>query len=178
MNRTQAALWDLAAQDPWTPIPTIATETTDGLCLLAFMGRDLFSLMEKLTTLDLAAPSQTALYLVQGPVLHIPTQAVVLNKGAFPVILMAFSRGYGQTMVHAVLEIGKNLGPPMGGKSRYSNMCSWSSPRSSASRFLMHSRIGFSSRPAVDTKYPLAQMISELFIKSLSAVVAVPCGVA
>jgi hypothetical protein len=120
MNRTQAALWDLAAQNPWTPIPTFATETTDGLCLLAFMGQSVFSLMEKLTPLDLAAPHQAAPYLVQGPVLHIPCQVVVLDKGPSPVILMAFSRGYGQTMTHAILETGKSLGLRPCGEHRFS----------------------------------------------------------
>jgi hypothetical protein len=75
--------------------------------------------MEKLTSLDLAAPNQNAPYLVQGPVLHIPCQVVVLDKGACPVVLAALSRGYGQSMAHAILESGKDLGLRPAGEKRF-----------------------------------------------------------
>jgi hypothetical protein len=117
MNRVQAAMWDIAANSPGAPIPEhYATETTDGICLLALVGENLQRVMEKLTTLDCFPPGRTAPYLIQGPVLHIPMQVVVLTPG---VVLTAFSRGYGQAVVEALLGSCKEFSIRPGGEKRF-----------------------------------------------------------
>jgi len=118
MNRTQAALWHLGAEQGGAPADSFATEITDGLCLLAVAGRDSFAVMEKLTPLDLAAPAKDAPYLVQGPLLHVPAQVVVLRRSDPVVILMAFARGYGQAMAETVLDAGRELCLRPGGEER------------------------------------------------------------
>ena len=118
MNRVQAAMWDIAATEPGPPVKeNYATETTDGACLLALIGENLQPIMEKLTTLDCFPPGKTAPYLIQGPVLHIPMQLVVLTPG---VVLMAFSRGYGQAVVDALFGSCKEFViRPGGGEKVY-----------------------------------------------------------
>jgi hypothetical protein len=118
MNRTQAALWHLGVGKVEALADPFATKLTDALCLLAVTGRDSFAVMEKLTPLDLAAPDRDAPYLIQGPVLQIPAQIVVLRKSDPVTILMAFARGYGQAMAEALLDGGKELGLRPGGERR------------------------------------------------------------
>src|SRR5215470_10526682 len=58
------------------------------------------------------------------------------------------------------------LEPPEGGDQRH--RLSWSRRLSSCSWFLMYSRITASSRPTVDTKYPLAQKLCPTKLRFLS----------
>lgn len=110
-NFTQAAIWHLTDDGPGAVQEPYFTEVTDGLCLLALVGPQSFSVMEKVSSLDLAYPNRHPPFLVQGPILHVPCQVVVLaGNGETPVILMAFSRGYGQAMAEALLELGRVLG--------------------------------------------------------------------
>ena len=110
MNQTQAAIWNLGAEDLKLPKETCYTDVTDGLCLLALVGAEALAVMEKVSPLDLASPEKIAPYLVQGPVVHIPCQLVVLDKGDNMTVLMSFSRGYGQAMVEALLDAGSEYG--------------------------------------------------------------------
>ena len=73
------------------------TETTDGIALLALVGKGVFSILEKACPLDLTPPGAAPPCLVQGPVFHIPCQIVVLHKDPDTErVLVGFSRGYGQ----------------------------------------------------------------------------------
>jgi hypothetical protein len=118
MNRTQCAIWHLSGARPETPEEAAYTETTDGLTLLALTGKDVFALMERVTTLDLGAPGLKTPCLIQGPILHTPCQVVVFSrKEDEGTILFSFSRGYGQAMAEAMLHAGKNLGLIPGGES-------------------------------------------------------------
>ena len=110
MNRTQASIWSLSGQ-LGTPEDARLTETTDGPALLALMGPGVFGIMERISNLDLAKPGLQAPFLAQGPVLHIPCQVVVFdNNPDSPVVLISFSRGYGESFAAAVLHAGHDEG--------------------------------------------------------------------
>ena len=121
MNRTQASVWHLGSGLPWVPDEPFVTETTDAHAFLAILGaeKQVYGLMERVCPLDLAAPGQGRPRLVQGPMLHIPCQIVPFSADAkgTAAVLIAFSRGYGQSMAEALLETGRSLGFRPGGES-------------------------------------------------------------
>jgi len=86
------------------------TEVTDGWLLLGLVGSRIFSLADKLTTLDLADPARGGPFLVQGPFAHVPASVVVLkaeaDAGAF---LLACSRGYAEDLVGALRHAGEEF---------------------------------------------------------------------
>lgn len=119
MNRTQASVWHLWADAASLPEAPSFTDVTDGVALLALAGRNVFSILEKTTELDLAAPGGNAPFLVQGPLLHVPCQIVILSgRPEGQLVLIGFSRGYGQSMAEALLEAGSQWGlQPAGEKA-------------------------------------------------------------
>ena len=115
LNRTQAAAWDLSTRAESIEAP-YATDITDGKCLLAVVGPRAAGVMERITALDLFAPRLAPPLLIQGPVLHVPCQVVRLEPTeAGEAVLMAFSRGYGQSMAEGILSAGSDLGLRPGG---------------------------------------------------------------
>ena len=106
MNQTQASVWHLSDHNLQFPKEFAYTDITEGFSLLGFLGSDIFSVMEKITALDLQSTQKQRPFLLQGPVLHIPCQVVVLGKDA---LIIGFSRGYAQSMVEAILEAGRQL---------------------------------------------------------------------
>jgi hypothetical protein len=117
-NFTQAAIWHLTDDGPESDPEPYFTEVTDGLCLLALVGSESLSVMERVSSLDLTSPNIDPPFLLQGPVLHVPCHVVVLAKnGELPVVLTAFSRGYGQAMAEALLEVGRRVGLRPGGET-------------------------------------------------------------
>lgn len=106
MNRTQAYCWRLSGEDFDQPEEINYTELTDGLTMLAVVGDDALTVMEKICTLDLGKPGLPRPVLFQGPVMHMPAQIVVCD-GA---VIFTFSRGYGQTMAEAILHSAHELG--------------------------------------------------------------------
>jgi hypothetical protein len=117
MNRTQVALWHLGdGPPPVAPAATPYTETTDGHCMLAFVGPDLPSVMEHLTNLDLFNPALHVPRLTQGPVLHVPCQVVTFSPEC---VVMTFSRGYGQPFADAVIESAAPVGLKPGGEEKF-----------------------------------------------------------
>ena len=115
-NRTQASIWDLGA-GVQSPSEMEYTDLTDGHCLLGLAGPNVFSIMERATSLDLASPRKSAPFLVQGPVLHIPCQVVVLDREKPTRLLVAFSRGYGGSFFSALLDMGSEFGLMAGGEA-------------------------------------------------------------
>jgi hypothetical protein len=107
MNRTQASVWHLSAKMLPVPDESAYTDITESLCLLGFLGQAFFSVMEKITALELQTSRIQPPFLLQGPVLHIPSQVVVLGREA---LVVGFSRGYAQTIVEAILEAGQQWG--------------------------------------------------------------------
>jgi hypothetical protein len=123
MNRTQAQFWRIDGTDVTSPGEPFATDITDGLCLLALAGRNVPDIVERITPLDIFSPDRQAPCLTQGPVLHIPCQMVRLETAEdVHVVLIGFSRGYGQTMAEAVLESGARHGLKVGGERLFGQL--------------------------------------------------------
>ena len=111
MNRTQAACWHLCKTSPQVPEESAYTQTTDSTLLLALLGKDVFSIMEKVSALDLISPERKAPFLLQGPILHVPCQVVCLEKADENIaVLFTCSRGYGESMVEGILSAGAEFG--------------------------------------------------------------------
>ncbi|MEW5724741.1 MAG: sarcosine oxidase subunit gamma SoxG [Thermodesulfobacteriota bacterium] len=112
LNRTQAAVWHLGPETPASPQDPAFTDVTEATAFLALFGPRVFYLTEKLTSLDFLAPDKRPPFLYQGPFSHVPGQVVTLEKdgGAGGGLLWTCSRGYGQAMVRAVLDAGKEFG--------------------------------------------------------------------
>ena len=111
MNRTQAACWHLCKTSPQVPEESAYTQTTDSTLLLALLGKDVFSIMEKVSALDFISPERKTPFLLQGPVLHVPCQVVCLEKADENIaVLFTCSRGYGESMVEGILSAGAEFG--------------------------------------------------------------------
>jgi glycine cleavage system aminomethyltransferase T len=73
--------------------------------------------MEKITDLDLVLPAEQTACLVQGPVLDGPCQVMILSAaGSSTGLLLAVSRGSGQSVVDAILDAGGKFGPQPAGE--------------------------------------------------------------
>ena len=107
MNRTQASIWHLVGDNLDVPDNDAFTNVTDATVFLALVGKDVFSITEKLTSLDFLDPSKQTPFLLQGPFSHVPCQIVTLEKAqAKSGILFTCSRGYAHDMTAAVLDAG------------------------------------------------------------------------
>lgn len=121
MNHTQASIWHLGPSAPAMPDEAPYTDTSEATVFLALFGQKVFLLAEKLTNLDFTDPEKSAPFLLQGPFCHVPCQIVTLEKtidgrGGF---LLACSRGYGDSMVHAIMEAGAEFGLRPAGENRF-----------------------------------------------------------
>lgn len=117
MNGTQCSIWHLAGDWDNPPTEPAYTEITDGQALLAIVGAKAHDVLERVTNLDLTNPGLDLPALIQGPVMHIPCQVVVLSGENMPQgAIIGFSRGYGQAMAEALLETGADLGLLPGGE--------------------------------------------------------------
>lgn len=121
MNRTQASIWHLGAEAPALPDATGYTDTSESTVFVALFGPKAFLLAEKLTNLDFMDPTKEAPFLLQGPFCHVPCQIVTLQKAADGSggFLLACSRGYGDSMVHAIFEAGAEFGLRPAGENRF-----------------------------------------------------------
>ncbi len=123
MNRTQVSLFNFNGQDnvsmPADPGYTDVTEST--LCI-ALIGKNVFSICEKLTALDFMDNQRKAPFLFQGPFSHVPCQIVTLSKEIDSTgIILTCSRGYGRDMIHSILASGEEFGLQPAGESRFTN---------------------------------------------------------
>ena len=131
MNRTQVAIWHLGrGPSPTRPQATDFTETTDGHCMLAFVGPGVPQVLEHLTPLDLFDPARPIPFLTQGPVLHVPCQVVTFSTD---LLVMTFARGYGETFANAALASGRLSGLAPGGEWRFRD--SWLRAGAGLARF-------------------------------------------
>ena len=120
MNRTQASIWHLSGQKPEVPEGPAYTEVTDATMFLALLGRETFSITEKLTALDFLDPLKDAPFLLQGPFSHVPCQIVTLEKSPQRCgILMTCSRGYASAMMAAILDAGEEFGLRPAGENAF-----------------------------------------------------------
>lgn len=110
MNRTQASIWHLSGEMPTAPEGPAFTDVTDATVFLALYGNNIFSIAEKLTSLDFLDPSKKAPFLLQGPFSHVPCQIVTLERSPENCgILLTCSRGYARDMTAAILEAGEEF---------------------------------------------------------------------
>jgi len=123
MNNTQASIWNLGIEP--LPLPEFNgfTDVTDASIFLALFGPQTFSIAEKMTALDFMDPAKTAPFLLQGPCCHIPCQVVTLAKqdDMSGGLLLTCSRGYAQSMVHAILDAGSAFGLKPAGETRFTD---------------------------------------------------------
>jgi len=108
LNRTQASIWHLSGEKPDDLEDPAFTDVTDTTMFLALVGKDIFSLTEKLTALDFLDPLKETPFLLQGPFSHVPSQIVTLEKTAGRCgILTTCSRGYAGSMIASILKAGE-----------------------------------------------------------------------
>jgi len=121
MNRTQASIWHLSGQTLDIPDDPAFTEVTDATVFLALLGKEIFLVTEKLTSLDFLDPSKQTPFLLQGPFSHVPCQLVTLEKTMERSgLLFTCSRGYAQDMIAAILEAGAEFEIQPAGENAFS----------------------------------------------------------
>jgi hypothetical protein len=122
MNATQAGIWHLLEAHPVIPQEFAYTDVSDAYALMAVLGKEVFSLMEKVTALDLSSPGMKTPSLLQGPVLHVRCQTVLLGeKGGFTAVLIACPRGYAKSMSEAFLDACTEWGLRPAGETAFRN---------------------------------------------------------
>lgn len=123
MNRTQASIWHLGASAPAIPDAMGCTDVSEATVFVALFGPKVFLLAEKLTNLDFMDPARVAPFLLQGPFCHVPCQIVTLQKAADGSggFLLACSRGYADSMVHAIFQAGAEFGLRPAGEHRFND---------------------------------------------------------
>ena len=119
----RATIWHFSQDMPDFADDFAFTNVTEAYALLALLGKDVFSIMEKASALDLLSPERKPPFLTMGPVLHVRSQVVVLTRGVDKsAVLVACSRGYGQSMAEALLDAGKEWGLRPGGEDIFTGM--------------------------------------------------------
>ena len=122
MNRTQASIWHLSGENRSFPDDPAFTDVTDATVFLALLGKEIFSITEKLTALDFFDPLKETPFLLQGPFSHVPCQIVILgNTPERSAILFTCSRGYAQDMIAAILEAGEEFELQPAGENAFSD---------------------------------------------------------
>ena len=121
MNATQASVYHLGGATPTLPADPRYTDVSEATLFIALFGPGAFLLAEKLTNLDLMDPAKEAPFLTQGPFCHAPCQIVTLEKSADSSggFLLTCSRGYGESMIDAILKAGAEFGLRPAGETRF-----------------------------------------------------------
>jgi hypothetical protein len=112
-----AVIWRLSESPADFSREPAFTDVTEAYALLLIIGKDAFSIMEKVTALDLMATSRERPFLALGPVLHIRSQVVVMGNDC-PGVFIACPRGYGRAMSDGLLEAGAEYGLCPAGEER------------------------------------------------------------
>lgn len=121
-----ATIWHFSQDMPDFAGDFAFTNVTEAYALMALVGAEVLSIMEKVTSLDLSSPDMKPPFLTMGPVLHIRSQVIVLTRDIDrSVVLVACSRGYGQSMVEAVLDAGKEWGLRPGGEDIFTEVIAY-----------------------------------------------------
>ncbi len=123
MNHTQVSLFSLDGnQELCLPDGTGYTDVTDATLCVALVGKQVFSICEKLTALDFMDTGRTIPFLFQGPFSHVPCQMVTMSrdkdKGG---IILTCARGYARDMIHAILDAGEEFGLAPAGELKFTN---------------------------------------------------------
>lgn len=121
MNGTQASIYNLGKEKPEPIQEGGCTEVTEATVFLALFGPNAFLVAEKLTALDFLAPDKKPPFLYQGPFCHVPCQIVIVQRDedGSGGILLSCSRGYAESLVHAVLDAGGEFGLRPAGEDKF-----------------------------------------------------------
>ncbi len=120
MNGTQTSIYDLGDEGLQLPAETEYTDVTENTVFVAIIGESVFSICEKLSALDFMDTKKQTPFLYQGPFSHVPCQIVTLNRdGAKSGVVLTCSRGYGDDMVHAILDAGDEFGLKPAGEAKF-----------------------------------------------------------
>jgi sarcosine oxidase gamma subunit len=122
LTPTQAAVWHLGNPDaPELPGQEGYTDISEAGVLLSLLGPKVFSIMEKLTALDLLLPNRKIPFLLQGPFAQVPCQIVTLarEKRGVGALLLTCARGYARDMTHAIMAAGAEFGLRPAGESAF-----------------------------------------------------------
>jgi len=124
LNPSQAAAWDLSGQGLPHPEGPELTDVSEASALLAVLGQESYSILEKLSDLDLGRPGLPSLKLWQAPVCGVPCRVVrLLDPHGGVGVVLGFSRGYAASMTMALLEAGREFGLAPGGEGRLTEVC-------------------------------------------------------
>jgi hypothetical protein len=119
MNPAQAVVWQMNGASPQSPPDAAYTDVTEAYALMALLGQEAFAIMERITPLDLSDPKKALPFLIQGPVLGVASQVVVVSReGARSGVLISCSRGYGQRVSEAILDAGREWGLRAAGQAK------------------------------------------------------------
>ncbi|MBF0224383.1 MAG: sarcosine oxidase subunit gamma SoxG [Desulfobacterales bacterium] len=111
MNNTQASIWCLNGLEPNFSKEVFCTDITDGKAMLALIGKDLQCIFEKITPIDLFSSSNKSPFLIQGQILQVPCQIVVIRQTQdLSSVIFTFTRGFGNSMIEGILDAGKEWG--------------------------------------------------------------------
>ena len=118
-----ATIWHFSQDMPDFAGDFSFTNVTEAYALFALFGKEVFSIMEKVSALDLLSPERKPPFLTMGPVLHIRSQVVLLAREVDrSAVLVACARGNGQSMAEALLDAGKEWGLRPGGENIFTRM--------------------------------------------------------
>lgn len=122
MNRTQVSIYNLGNEDLDLSNHSGYTDVTECTLFIALIGKNVFSICEKLTALDFMAEDKKTPFLLQGPFSHVPCQIVALstNKDKAGLVLTC-SRGYHRDMIHAILDAGEEFGLNPAGEAKFTD---------------------------------------------------------
>jgi hypothetical protein len=112
LTSTRLLIWDLSCQARiWSGTDGPITEITDGQCLLFLSGERLFSLMRRVTRLDIQPKIGSEWSMIQGPILGIGCKTLVhKNPESIPGAFVGTPRGFGQSLADGLLKGGLELG--------------------------------------------------------------------
>ncbi len=121
MNRTQVSIYNLNGSDNEDIVDDYGiTDVTESTIFVALIGKDIFSICEKLSALDFKDPKMTVPFLYQGPFSHVPCQIVTINREDNTAgLVLTCSRGYGKDMIHSILSAGEEFELKPAGEDRF-----------------------------------------------------------
>ncbi len=122
MNRTQISIYNFNENNLVMPDDSGFTDVTEVTLFIALVGKNIFSICEKLTSLDFMDPGKNTPFLFQGPFSHVPCQIVTLSKDSENQgLVLTCSRGYGRDMIHAILHAGEEFGLKPAGEEKFNH---------------------------------------------------------
>lgn len=120
MNSIQCSLYHLDGDTLDIPAEPEYTDVTENTVFVAIIGESVFSICEKLSSLDFMDTAREMPFLSQGPFSHVPCQIVALNRDAEKsCVVLTCSRGYGRDMIHAILHAGEEFGLSPAGETKF-----------------------------------------------------------